>query len=47
MKKIKKERLTSTTDELLTALAINFPSVVNFFILLKEIRSDMSTSEKW
>lgn len=35
---------TSTTDELLTARAINFPSVVNFFILLKETRSDMSTS---
>lgn len=35
---------TSTTDELLTARAISFPSVVNFFILLKETRSDMSTS---
>lgn len=38
--------LTSTTAELFSALAINFLSVVNFFILLKDTRSDISTSNK-
>ena len=38
--------LTSTTAELFSALAINFPSVVNFFILLNDTRSDISTSNE-
>ena len=36
----------STTAELFSALAINFPSVVNFFILLNDTRSDISTSNE-
>lgn len=36
---------TSTTDELFSALAISFVSVVNFFIRLKLANREMSTSE--
>lgn len=37
---------TSTTDEFLSALAISLVSVVSFFMRLKSVNTDMSTSEE-